>query len=520
MSTPGLLIASDGSYHERKNTGSYAWILSTPGGTRAVHCSGNTTAHRGSSYRSEAYGILSVYVFLHLIQDYFQITLNVHAIYSDSKSVLDTLQHWNTWKPRSTLKPDWDVFEQIQFMTTQVPHPIKYQHIKAHQDDKEQYDNLSLPSQLNVDADHLAGQVPPIPGETPAPVFPTTRIHLHHTTGTVTARIRNSLYEFRNFPQVQQKLLERWDWERHMLDWIDWKAFRRNRRANRRKKIINPVTHTKLIHRLLPIALRQHRNNPARPAHCPHCQFTVETDRHIYSCPHVTRKDWRTELQQAIVKWYIDDPFTQDTLANLLLQGVMSYVREEPTPEIHIPTPYQKLWDQQTQLGWSGLFTGLLSTEWHRLQEQYLRTCPSTIPAGPHERPHRKPKTVQLWIAKLIERFQREWKKLWQLRNSAQHGAPDDPQSQAAAKRKHLLQEIRQITDLHDYLPPLYQNIIEVHQQHQLNMQTTALESWLVTWGTLYQKIAHRAIAASKIGLQSITNFITTTPREEDKYPP
>ena len=136
---------------------------------------------------------------------------------------------------------------------------------------------------------------------------------------------------------------------------------------------------------------------------------------------------------------------------------------------------------QQNKIGWTGLFTRIISKEWHHIQSKHLRDSPPIIPAGPNERPYKRPKTTQHWIATLIERCQREWKKLWHLRNTAQHGTPDDPQSRAIAKRRHVLQEIRKVTDIHEYLPPLYQDIIDVHTTHQQDMTTSALDYWLAT---------------------------------------
>ena len=103
LSEPDLIAASDGSYHERANTGSYAWILSTRTGIRLAQCSGHVTAHRGSSYRSEAYAVLSFHVFLHILSNYLPFHVRVSTLYSDSKAAVDTIITWNSWKPRGTL---------------------------------------------------------------------------------------------------------------------------------------------------------------------------------------------------------------------------------------------------------------------------------------------------------------------------------------------------------------------------------------------------------------------------------
>ena len=99
-----------------------------------------------------------------------------------------------------------------------------------------------------------------------------------------------------------------------------------------------------MVCRLLPIAQRQHRDNKTRLPTCPACKTVLETDRHLYSCPHADRKGWRSTLQQEITKQYIDDPFTDDTLASLFLEGLMAEIREEALPTVTIPKKYYSWW--------------------------------------------------------------------------------------------------------------------------------------------------------------------------------
>ena len=53
----------------------------------------------------------------------------------------------------------------------------QFQHVKGHQDDQCKYDELSLPAQLNVDADELAGAHPGL-GEIPTLTLYDTETHL------------------------------------------------------------------------------------------------------------------------------------------------------------------------------------------------------------------------------------------------------------------------------------------------------------------------------------------------------
>ena len=521
LSFPTLFAATDGSYLEWDNTGSYAWILSTSTGIRLAQCTGHVTAHRGSSYRSEAYGLLSFYVFLEKAQAYYGCSINVSKVYSDSKSAIDVLADWNCWKPRSTLSPEWDVFIQLATVRSTLGQYPPVQHIKSHQDDHATYHSLPLPAQLNVDADRLTSTVSPISGSIPPPIFPSSHIQLLHTSGAITARPRSTLYSLQTIQKFHQSLSKRWNWSPHTLDTIDWHTFRRSRAACRRKAIINPITHTKLINGMLPLAPRQHRNNPARPSTCPCCHEQIETDRHLYSCLHPSKKAWRSDLQSAMVQKFANDPYTDPHISTLMIEGLMSALREEP-PTIHIPEDYYTWWRQQSDIGWLGLFSGFLTSEWRRLQQQHLQRTPDQASITGKKRP-----SVQRWLAQMTLFFQTQWSLLWKLRNQAQHGNDENPLEKKARAREQLLREIEEISRLSPHLPPTYQAAITIQQQAIARNSTTKLtnssmQDWISVFGPLYKKVAATTIRASRQGLQLITKFFspTTPDNNPDKYPP
>ena len=66
-------------------------------------------------------------------------------------------KHYKEPFSNETLRSKFDVTEQIY--NTQVSCKVKptYVRVKGHQDDNEQYDDLPLEAQLNVDSEKLAG---------------------------------------------------------------------------------------------------------------------------------------------------------------------------------------------------------------------------------------------------------------------------------------------------------------------------------------------------------------------------
>ena len=66
-------------------------------------------------------------------------------------------KHYKEPFSNETLRSEFDVTEQIY--NTKASRKVKptYVWLKGHQDDNEQYDDLPLEAQLNLDADELAG---------------------------------------------------------------------------------------------------------------------------------------------------------------------------------------------------------------------------------------------------------------------------------------------------------------------------------------------------------------------------
>ena len=63
---------------------------------------------------------------------------------------------YNIPYPNTTLRPEFDLIEEI-YQTNKHSHiQASYQWVKGHQDDLILYDDLSIPAQLNIEADRLA----------------------------------------------------------------------------------------------------------------------------------------------------------------------------------------------------------------------------------------------------------------------------------------------------------------------------------------------------------------------------
>jgi hypothetical protein len=115
------------------------------------------------SYRAEAYGLLSITTFLHLMGNYYNHQVPPTEIWCDNMAVVNTVNRkivrTRPEFPNETLQPSWDIIEAI--CATMKLHPdVSLHHVKGHQDNLRDVIELSFPSQLDVQVDLLANHLP------------------------------------------------------------------------------------------------------------------------------------------------------------------------------------------------------------------------------------------------------------------------------------------------------------------------------------------------------------------------
>jgi hypothetical protein len=95
-------------------------------------------------------------------------------------------------------------------------------------------------------------------------------------------------------------------------------------------------------------------------------------------------------------------------------QNLHSWLHRTPPPLIAAyPAAYRRLGHEQTNLGWRQLFNGRWSTEWARLQDQYLLQYHDPIP---------KKLRGQMWTSAHIDILWTSFRALWDSRNGKVHG--------------------------------------------------------------------------------------------------
>ena len=115
---------------------------------------------------------------------------------------------------------DWDVLQQIIFSLCLFPS------LPEIQVDDHPYTTLSLPAQLNVDADHLAGSYIPRPNENPTIVtmIAGSAVSLHLLSRTITIKYRSTLRKAASMDPIQHYIQTKNKWSDDEFALINWIA--------------------------------------------------------------------------------------------------------------------------------------------------------------------------------------------------------------------------------------------------------------------------------------------------------
>ena len=93
---------------------------------------------------------------------------------------------------RSETLYKWKEQDALQTVLSLIPPNFSTRHIKAHQDDNVSYNNITLDSKLNVDADYIATNHVSIPINTQISI-PSFAIYMNHKY--IHQRIENQILE-------------------------------------------------------------------------------------------------------------------------------------------------------------------------------------------------------------------------------------------------------------------------------------------------------------------------------------
>ena len=150
--------------------------------------------------------------------------------------------HWMDEYPSAPLKmilhADWDVLSALHKALTWFPIKPTIHHVRSHQDDNPTKTALTLPEQLNVDADTLATTALCVLDPKPhVPFNLDTQIQLDYRGCTITRNLKPTLREKLQLPALQRYYEDWMQWSSTTFDVIDWDIFRPVYRKQAKKNL-------------------------------------------------------------------------------------------------------------------------------------------------------------------------------------------------------------------------------------------------------------------------------------------
>ena len=196
-----LCATSDGSAPEF--IGSFGWAMRTTKGTNNIATNnGAAPGYRTTSFRAEAYGLLSLVLFLYHAFKFTEIPMCESInLFSDSegliKRIVGMLDYIDFYSS-ATMQADWDVLQAIVHIVKTFTFPPNIGHVMGHQDNNTSYSDLKLEEQLNVDADKLAGvfMYPSDKSPIHPPMITGSKVALQSVHGTICSRYHKNIRKF------------------------------------------------------------------------------------------------------------------------------------------------------------------------------------------------------------------------------------------------------------------------------------------------------------------------------------
>ena len=207
--------------------GAFGWVAKVNGECIAEN-DGPSPGHRSTSFRAEACGLLSFCTFVcHAGKCTETQCQGNFSLCSDAKSMLDKIADVQTWThdhASANMTGDWDVLQAIVNVLERFDASHKLEHVKGCQDDVVACKDLSLPAQLNVDADELAGKFKHKHRQSKTECHLIKGSNVHSMAGSITNWHTSNIRKIWTLPEIKKKICEKKESANDEWEAADWVA--------------------------------------------------------------------------------------------------------------------------------------------------------------------------------------------------------------------------------------------------------------------------------------------------------
>ena len=459
----------DGSYFPDGQTGTAAWIMESQ---NSSYCRWGRTQTPGESgiqnaYRSELFGIVALMAEISHISKEHTVQASI-AIGCDNRGAVEKLN--NLQIPVSSNTQHFDLLQMIQQIMQRSQMKFSFYWIKSHQDEQNDLSDLTRSEYLNVLVDSMAKSLNRVIQSHENLYYADNLDKYRESTiqwtnpytndrTQIRSQLGKTLRQFINSKRTKEYICYKKKINLSDFYKVDWNQLQSSLKGSSRSMQIwlsKWITGFMGTGRHLSITGYQAQNS------CPRCSLP-ETIDHILQCQADSAITlWKTELELLV-----NDMLQRQGCPQLILllrtHLEAWYNRSQAPSLLEYARPYQSLIIQQSTLGWSNMFHGLLSTHWHSIQKTYLTQI------GARTSPSR-------WMATLQRRIWMIAWKMWRDRNHCLH----------ETEQSEEMQDINEaLTKEHEQgisgLPSTYAHLFTSHINTLLQQDPDKKKKWLAT---------------------------------------
>jgi hypothetical protein len=447
---PGIIqIHVQGLINKKKQ--GFAWSIRQAHQTKITHTSTTSTVYQPNTVLATLIGIISALTYINQHHSHHPIELHTNE-------------------------------DTIKFLKTTSLH--KYNNYIVYLHHLRQHLNWTLKTEYNEELLHLAKTTTNSQDSLPSLLLPTTVIGFFIKNKEITTNLREIIRNERHKTPIKEYLTNKYHWSDSTFNIIDWKL---------QDHMVRNTPHReftiKFIHRWLPVASHPSLNNENQQ--CIRCNASIEDQDHWYRCPHnrPNIKEYGKSTQKFMEKIHIHQNFQLPILDAIYSTNVEQHALS------------QKLYNQQSSIGWQHLIRGRISKYWIKAHNKITGKSNS-----------------RLLFQQLIHHINATLFRLWKDRNDDIHKT--DCHIQQRYFQSFVAPRIQFLYSKKDLLPAIDQRIFPMSLQEMLSQPKKYAESWLNTNEKFLKISVQRESKRLKEGNTNITSFFPPNPGNTQRQIP
>lgn len=464
-----ILAVSDGSFNKDAKAGAAGWVVESLDGLEFIRGGGRTVGSVTSqgAYRSELIGLVGLSMALWSIEQTLadrvpsEIIIACDGISALFKSITKDKERLHTRDVH------FDVLSSIigfWHEMTAVPFPV---HVRGHQDDSVEVNELPRLAQMNVAMDSLAKSILRSSLATrdtvPLASFSFGLPSISCIGVPIESAFAKSSVTLISTRKARIFWLDKFKITSSAAPSVNWLSFGRAFKAlgfNRQ------IFVRKWLSKTIPVGTTLRKRKYGIDNRCPRCHCYDESPLHVLICPDSETRTHRSALLTAL--WSsIHDMDTCPLLSSSLQSVITLWLRNPRRFQLtscNIDPSLSQCMASQAALGWYSFLCGFHSSAIMRHQQQFFlqKRCQKSAP---------------YWASKLTRVLWNFIHEMWTHRSLAKHSindlAPDAPE--ICSLRTAALLELEQGATT---LPALYRSYFNITPTSLLAMSNTDLRIW------------------------------------------